>query len=485
MDVDTDEPHDRRICFNCVDEEYLSSEVFRGGEVATCFYCGDEERTVSIAELAAYISGAFERHYQRTATNPDGLEYAMMRDGDLGYEWERGGLGAAEAIQEAAGIPEDAASDVREVLYEENYDFDTAAMGDEIDFDEDVHCEPKEIDSEIWQREWAQFERSIKQESRFFNDTALSILKAIFCDIDKIRDKDGVGPIVVVGPELDLKSLYRARAFHSDAALERALERPDLELAAPPPALARAGRMNASGISVFYGATHQEVALAEVRPPVGSRVALGRFDFIRPLNILDLNKLREIVKKGSIFDPHYANELERVKFLQTLSDRLSKPVLPDDEAIEYLVTQAVADFLENRLDFPLHGIAYPSVQSASAGFNVALFHRFSKCEVWKFPAKTEIEASFYSHHDDPFDAQYTVFERLTEDAEAQDVKDADDDIGWHGLIHSLYEELEEKIEPCLRLEGSAVEVHDIQAVTVTTHKFEVKRHKIKGGMSPF
>jgi len=36
--------------------------------------------------------------------------------------------------------------------------------------------------------------------------------------------------------------------------------------------------MNAGGIAVFYAATAPKVALAEVRPPVGSKVLIGRFE---------------------------------------------------------------------------------------------------------------------------------------------------------------------------------------------------------------
>jgi RES domain len=46
--------------------------------------------------------------------------------------------------------------------------------------------------------------------------------------------------------------------------------------------------MNAQGIAVFYGATDPLVALADVRPPVGSTVAVGRFELIRPVRLLDV-----------------------------------------------------------------------------------------------------------------------------------------------------------------------------------------------------
>jgi len=61
--------------------------------------------------------------------------------------------------------------------------------------------------------------------------------------------------------------------------------RPDRDMGAPPSSLPAAGRMNAKGISTFYGATDPQIALAEVRPPVGSQVAIAYFEIIRPLRL--------------------------------------------------------------------------------------------------------------------------------------------------------------------------------------------------------
>lgn len=36
--------------------------------------------------------------------------------------------------------------------------------------------------------------------------------------------------------------------------------------------------MNAQGVSVFYGASTEALALAEVRPPVGNRNSLGQIN---------------------------------------------------------------------------------------------------------------------------------------------------------------------------------------------------------------
>src|SRR6202022_4979696 len=70
----------------------------------------------------------------------------------------------------------------------------------------------------------------------------------------------------------------------------------------PPPKTALAGRMNPHGISVFYGATDPMGALGEVRPPVASRVVIGRFALIQAVRVLDVEALRMLNGMVSISD---------------------------------------------------------------------------------------------------------------------------------------------------------------------------------------
>ena len=58
-----------------------------------------------------------------------------------------------------------------------------------------------------------------------------------------------------------------------------------------------------------------------------------------------------------------------------MSNILCLPVVPDDEDLEYLPTQAIADFLATERDPVLDGIAYPSTQIDGSGYKVTLFHR--------------------------------------------------------------------------------------------------------------
>jgi len=199
----------------------------------------------------------------------------------------------------------------------------------------------------------------------------------VFGDIDQLKTHDGRPLVVAAGPQTSIDHLYRSRDFQAVDQLKDALGRPDLHLGSPPARAARAGRMNAQGIAVFYGATHALVAIAEVRPPVGSEVVVARFNFCRLLRLLELTALEDVQDGGSIFDPTLKQRLERAAFLRTLCGRMARPVMPDDEAFEYLPTQAVADFLGTMNEPRLDGIVFPSAQT-SEGRNVVLFHHAAR-----------------------------------------------------------------------------------------------------------
>ena len=94
--------------------------------------------------------------------------------------------------------------------------------------------------------------------------------------------------------------------------------------------------------SVFYGANEPVFAIAEVRPPIGSRVAVAGFEIIRPLRLLDLTALRAVSEGGSVFDPELAARMGARNVLT-----VAQPAhhATGDAGFDYLPTQAIADFL--------------------------------------------------------------------------------------------------------------------------------------------
>ncbi|PSK84041.1 RES domain-containing protein [Limimaricola soesokkakensis] len=361
-------------------------------------------------------------------------------------------------------------------------------MGIEAEFSDDAHYEEIMPRDERWQEEWSGFEKQIKTEARFFSRTAATHLSELFDRIDEMRTGDGRFLVEAVGPGTAVSHFFRGRVFQSEEPLQKAMRRPDLELSAPPAWAAASGRMNAKGISVFYGATTPEIALAEVRPPVGSWVALARFEIIRPLRLLDLAALGDVLERGSIFDPDYAYRLGRMMFLRTLSRRMSRPVLPDDQEMEYLPTQAIADYLATEGQVPLDGILFPSVQVGGNGVNAVLFHKASRCGELEIPGGTEITARTYSNYEDGPEPDFSVSEEVPPvgDNEQEDTDEGRQRSPFELPLGDWGDRLNaDPRETTLRIDTNSLRVHKVNAVQIETHSHSVRRHRFEKRESPF
>lgn len=465
----------KRICYGCVGEAHLARQIERDGQPGECAYCGDTLACITVEELADRIETAFADHYVRTGSYPESWQERAMADRESDYVWVREGQPVVEAIEEAASIPSEAASDVQEILDNRHGDFDSAAMGEETEFSGDAHYELRGASAHVWHEQWSSFERSLKTEARFFSRSAAELLARVFGQIDTLRTKPRHPIGVDAGPGRKLTHLYRARVFQSDEKLEEALCRPDLHLGSPPARLASAGRMNARGISVFYGATNAGVALAEVRPPVGSKVAVAKFEIVRPLRLLDLTALDSVKDGGSVFDPTLKERLERVAFLRTLGERMMRPVMPDDEAFDYLATQAVADFLATENEPRLDGITFGSAQ-AKTGRNVVLFHKAARVEAMSLPEGIEITARTGYDTDDGWEIDYGVSEEAPKAKAPAPPKDG---CVFNPMphLHEDYRPDGDYREPALRVDATSVEVHHVEWVKVNSIRFAVSRHR--------
>jgi hypothetical protein len=424
--------------------------------------------------MADRIEAAFAQHYERTSDQPTSWQYTMLADKESDYDWERNGEPVVDAITNAAEIPEEAAADIQEILGEKDFDFDAAAMGEEAEFADDSHYEEKAQSDHHWQEAWDHYEHSLKTQTRFFNSDAAQLLASVFDGIAALNTRNGDLPVIDAGPGTAFAALHRARVFQDSNELEAALPRPDLNLGSPPSRLASARRMNARGVSVFYGATSPDVALAEVRPPVGSRVVVGTFDIIRPLRLLNLAALRAVYVKGSIFDEGFAARLAKAAFLRSLTDRISRPVMPNDESLDYLPTQAVADFLGTRAATRLDGILFPSVQSAT-GLNVVLFHKAAGVEELDIPESAEIEVDVGHETDEGWETDYSVSEEVPPPPEKTPGSDG------HARFTKRKPSTTAHRRATLRVLPSSLKVHHVQSVRIDSDAHSVRRHRWKKG----
>jgi len=395
------------------------------------------------------------------------------------YDWDREGQQTVYAIMDAVDVSEEIAGDIQMILEYRHDDFENVKMGIENEFSSDAHYEEIMPDNYEWQEQWTEFVRLIKTEARFFSRTAASHLSTLFDRIDEMRTLDGRSLVIDIGPGTEITHLFRGRVFQSEPPLQEVMKRPDIELSAPPAWAAGAGRMNARGISVFYGATTPEIVLAEVRPPVGSWVATARFEITRPLRLLDLAALADVHERGSIFDPHYAYRLGRMMFLRTLTRRMARPVMPDDQELEYLPTQAIADYLSTEGQVPLDGILFPSVQVGGNGLNTALFHKASRCEELDIPDGTEISAYTYTTYEDGPEPDFYVSEEVPPAEDEPEKEEHSPD------IFKLALEVRDKRldadprEAALRIDVESLSVHEVNAVQIDMTSHSVQRNRFE------
>jgi len=453
------------LCHRCVGEDYLRTEIKAKGKRRKCSYCGITTNSYEVGDVAKCFEIAFDQHYVRILDQPNP------------YWWDHDGKPVILAIMDAADIPQDAAEDIQLILKETYADSEAAEMGYETEFADDTYYEKIRANDHIWQENWRAFEDDLKTKARFFSRTASAYLACVFHGIERLSTSDGRPLVVEAGPGTAYPAFFRARVFQSGKLLEEALCRPDIELGPPPAHLANAGRMNASGIAVFYGANDPAVAIAEVRPPVGSKVMVARFDILRPLRLLDLAALNLVSIRGSIFDPKFADDLEHIEFLRTLCQRITRPVMPNDEVLDYLPTQAVADFLATEAKQPLDGILFPSVQAAGNAVNCVLFHKATRVEALDIPAGTEISVSTGENSEDGWEVEFSVIEQVPLQPESENEISSVSFL-YRDMEHSRRHAGFDDCQLTLRLVTDTVAVHIVQSVQVKTVDFPVARRRL-------
>jgi RES domain/HEPN/RES N-terminal domain 1 len=341
------------LCPNCISDKVLSAWVEEHGQEATCAYCGTDGTCCSLESVAEEIDRVLRQFY---TVAPEEGHVADWTDNIVYYA---DGESAEEILASEVIDAEGAVADIIEILSENESrdvrDGDDAFYGD-VPL-RHIRAYPDKLLAI-----WDEFEHRLKHEVRFFDEEGRRMLDVLFGDLPRLG---GGRAVVTLDPQSPDSKVYRARIVAEESAAEEFIRDPARHIGPPPPESARPGRMNPAGIPAFYGAFSKEVALAEIRPPVGSLVAIGEFSLLKQVRLLDMSFLPFAYHEESMFSPSYEEARSKVKFLQVFHHRISRPVLPSDEALAYLPTQAVAAYVTNVLG--LDGIIYSSTQVGAEG----------------------------------------------------------------------------------------------------------------------
>ena len=473
----------KQICRNCIGDEFLAKEVKLRGAVRRCNYCGKRGKTLTVEDMADRVHTALSEHFELTPedmTEPEDFVQWAIRG-----EWERRGDPVEGVISDVAGVSEAIARDVREALSDKHGHWTFIKDGGEDPYSSEAMYEESDPSSWGFRYTWDEFCREMRSRARFFNSEAKDSLSHIFGDLTALESFDGRPVIREIGPASKDRFIWRSRQALSDKDLKTILKSPAQEIGPPPSSLATSGRMNATGISVFYGAMEKATCVAEVRPPVGSYAVVGKFEVLKPLRLLDLSILAEVIAKGSYFDPGYAERKSRAAFLRQLVDEISRPVMPGDEQLEYIATQVVAEYLAQKPDPGLDGIIFHSSQTGSNGRNVVLFHHASGVEPYTLPDGAESSVSI---HVDDGDSYIYVSETIPSEKSDGDSNETTQNNAGGGIdkprsggvlfgFEGEESAAEPPGEPTLRLDLDSVVVLKIKGVHYSYDTHDVMRHR--------
>ena len=444
----TQEYPTKLVCCECIGDKFLADEVKKAGPSGLCGYCGETRESQTLVALANRIHEVLQEHFKLTSLVPEGGFQIMMF---LNDGWEREGDSVDDVIAKITGLGERVVLEIKSLMARQ-FSYGAVKNGEEDPYNDEARYEVREPDDQ-----WNDFCNEIRSKKRFFNTNAETILCQIFRDLTDAGSHGEPPAIRQINPEDDNRFVWRAREARSREELETILKSPVREMGPPPRKLPKGGRMNVPGIPVFYGGMDKSTCVAEVRALVGSHVVLAKFELFRTVHLLDLDALLVMKNEASYFDPRYAARKARAAFLQCLGREISRPVMPNDEALDYLPTQVLAEYLGSKEDPKIDGIIYSSSQAGDGSLNLVFFNHACGVEPNDPPQESEV------YIDKACDGSFFVYQN---DLPGQAFLAGPDpySLGYpDGQIH----------EPTLRLDLNSVFVMEVKGLKYNTIEHQV------------
>lgn len=367
------------ICIKCVDDECLKNIIFEKDEMHNCSQCNEINLAIQFVDLAKLLETVITKNFTKGT-----YQKYFNKDRGFSEEFQRG-VPLQEVIDEILGLEVTHGNELVQLLVESESSSIDPNDYDDLEgglFTDDENYVELQIDNLNLIGQWYQLIEELKTQKRFFSDTARKLFKFLFEDLDKLwsyipvenkndkgwfsREKRNVIETLPI-----CTKIYRARRANSLSECERFLLNPNQELAPPPTEYAQQGRMNAKGISNFYGAFDIDTCISEMRPSIGSFIVVGEFETTRELKILNFEYLENSYGHISYFLSDYQDQSSRRKFLKKLHKLISAPIIIGHED-EYLITQVLAEYLAYMHPQNFDGISFKSTQSEK-GSNIVLF----------------------------------------------------------------------------------------------------------------
>lgn len=354
-----------KICWRCVGEDLVSLEIKRQPR-RVCSNCGSQRQAILLPDLARRVDAVYQNI---VGTGEEGY---VERDGGPGF----GPIGdyPCDIIAQMLETDDDRIGRDLVSWLADHHRHRGRPGDDGYDFYDETsdHYAILDETDDWFRRSWEGFCDDLKHHRRFFIGTHGQVLDDLLGPLIRGEWPAG-GAIRTIGPGTDYRHIYRGRLANDASAQRRIYSQRRRQLGAPTPGIAGAGRMNAAGISVFYGSFDRDTCVAELRTPVSGHAVVGRFEILTPLRVLDLTLLEDGFEPLSYFDDNYSQMMSYQAFMTTFHEAVRRAVLPGQETLDYLPTQVIAEYLWSQDVAPLHGMIFASSLISDSANNVVLF----------------------------------------------------------------------------------------------------------------
>ena len=234
------------VCHACIGDKFLAKQVEKEGTREECTYCRATNTAFALAYLSNRIHRVLEEHF------------IPVPECDIPEQFRQGSDDAETVIEKVARIEQGIAADVRENLFNRLAQTVDVVEGEENPYNDGMLYVEPAVDTSGLRSAWWDFKEEIRSRARFFGATTAAILDRIFENLASLGTVWGKPIVREIKPGDRDSSFWRARAAHSEPEIESLLETLRSQLGSPPSDKATAGRMNAEGIPVFYGALEEE-----------------------------------------------------------------------------------------------------------------------------------------------------------------------------------------------------------------------------------
>ena len=347
------------VCLDCVTDSWLKGLASNLILERICACC---EKPTLKAQTPAKIANTIREHLP----NHFIVDYGLHP----GYE-----MSLADVVGRAIRCSNlTICAAVAELLVDPN------AGEEDFYFAEQEYCwSPGRFESEEHERWWVESDWNhialeLTHGRRFFNEKARVFFESLIFEAMRAGSYEHPDYPSVVKILPAASSFYRCRIARNTAEVREFEEDPFSKLGAPPKERAANNRMSAAGIPLLYVSSDAQTCIAEVRPSIGDSVVVGQFTSTVPLKFFDFTALSNLKHEPiSLFSPDYEKRNDRRLLLEYLHDLIARPVRTTDT--DYVMTQALAEYIRHNVQHSFDGIAFRSVQRSDGGINFVLFDK--------------------------------------------------------------------------------------------------------------